>query len=309
MRNGGTRRRVQWLVGTLLAVVLLFILAFWLRPVELFMAQAELRLLLSGAESHNIVLPTYKVRVHYYALGPRPGPPVVLVHGLGGRAEDWARLAPYLVRAGYRVYLPDLVGYGQSQKPAVFSYSIRDEEGVVVDFLNQLGLQQVNLGGWSMGGWIVQWVAFEHPERVRKLMLFDSAGIAVKPDWDTGLFVPATAQQLSQLDALLMPDPPRVPAFVARDILRGSRQNGWVIRRALASMLTGRDATDHLLPALKMPVFLVWGAMDRITPLSAGLAMNNLIPQSQIKVVAGCGHLAPSMCAPQIAPPLVAFLR
>jgi len=303
------RRRLQWIFGILLVAVFLIAVAFWLRPVELFAAQSEFRLLLSGAESRTTYLAPYRVRVHYYVLGPRSGPPVVLVHGLGGHAEDWVQLAPYFVRAGYRVYLPDLVGYGQSPKPSVFSYSIRDEEGVVVAFLDALGLKQVDLGGWSMGGWIVQWVALEYPERVRKLMLFDSAGLARKPDWDTGLFTPTTAVELSELDDLLMPHPPTIPGFVAADILRNSKQNAWVIRKALASMLTGRDATDTLLPTLKTPVLIVWGAMDRITPLSEGEAMHKLVPGSQFNVILGCGHLAPSMCAPQIGPNVVAFLH
>ena len=106
-----------------------------------------------------------------------------------------------------------------------------------------------------------------------------------------------------------MPDPPAVPDFVARDILRGSDQNAWVIHRALATMLTGRDATDSLLPQLKMPVLIVWGQVDRITPLSEGAAIHKLIPQSQLEVIPGCGHLAPSMCARQIGPGLVTFLH
>ena len=68
-----------------------------------------------------------------------------------------------------------------------------------------------------MGGWIVQWVAIQHPEEVSKLLLFDSAGLAVKPDWNTDLFTPSSAAELDQLDALLFPQPPRIPAFVARD--------------------------------------------------------------------------------------------
>ena len=98
-------------------------------------------------------------RVHYNADGPEDGPVVVLVHGLGGRAEDWRNLAPYLAKAGYRVYMPDLLGYGRSEKPADFSYSVHDEAAVVVGFMDALGLKQVDLGGWSMGGWIVQVVA------------------------------------------------------------------------------------------------------------------------------------------------------
>jgi predicted outer membrane lipoprotein len=60
------KRRLQWIFGTLVAVAFLALGAFWLRPVEFFEKQTELRLLLSGAESHTIALPIYRVRVHYY---------------------------------------------------------------------------------------------------------------------------------------------------------------------------------------------------------------------------------------------------
>ncbi len=98
-----------------------------------------------------------------------------------------------------------------------------------------------------MGGWIVQIAASEHPEMLRRLMLFDSAGLYARPNWDTDLFMPETAAQLDELEALLMPQPQPIPSFVARDILRDSRQHAWVIKRALDTMLTGKDVTDRLL--------------------------------------------------------------
>ena len=300
-------QRLKWFIGMPLALIVVSAAAFLARPVSFFRGYSELRMYLSGAQSRSTTVAGY--RVHYYAMGPQTGPPVVLVHGLGARAEDWQNLAPYLVRAGYRVYLPDLPGYGQSEKPAAFSYSVQDEAAVIVGFLNVLGLRQVDLGGWSMGGWIAQRVAADHPARVGKLLLFDSAGLHEQPSWDTRLFTPSTPAELDQLDALLMPNPPTVPDFVASDILRHSERNAWVIRRALASMLTGRSTTDNLLPGLKMPVLIVWGAEDRITPLSQAEKMHRLMPQSLLDVFPACGHLAPSQCAAQIAPDVVAFLK
>jgi len=247
--------------------------------------------------------------MHYETEGPIDGPVVVLVHGLGGHAEDWRNLAPFLAEAGFRVYLPDLIGYGRSEKPRDFSYSVRDEAEIVVGFLDAVNLKQVDLGGWSMGGAIAQHLAFRHPERVRRLMLFDSAGILVLPMWDVRLFTPTTPVELDQLDELLMPNPPPLPGFVARDILRVSDHRAWIIHRALATMLTGQDATDNMLPQLKMPVLIVWGELDKITPLSLGEAMHKLVPQSELDVIPGCGHLAPGQCAPQIAPKVVGFLK
>ena len=299
------------MIKKLLAIVVLLLivgaLGFWRRPVSYFNESMYLRDSLSGVQNHEATVDGY--RIHYETEGPANGPVVVLVHGLGGRAEDWRDLAPFLAKAGLRVYLPDLVGYGRSQKPRDFSYSVRDEAKIVVDFLDAVHLKQVDLGGWSMGGAIVQHVAFNHPDRIRRLMLFDSAGLYVLPAWDIKLFTPSTAAELDQLDALLMPNPPNLPAFLARDILRVSDHRAWIIHRALDAMLTGKDATDAMLPQFKMRVLLVWGADDRIIPLSQGDAMHKLLPQSELDVFPGCGHLAPGGCAAQMAPAVVAFLQ
>jgi pimeloyl-ACP methyl ester carboxylesterase len=295
------------LFGVLGVLVVVAGIGFWARPVGYFDEAIYLRDYFSGVENRSVKVEGY--RVHYLAEGPADGPVVVLVHGLGGSAEDWRNLAPYLKEAGYRVYMPDLPGYGRSERPADFSYSVHDEAEVVAGFLNALGLGQVDLGGWSMGGWIVQELAGEHPDRVRRLMLFDSAGIAEMPKWDTRLFTPTTHGELDQLDALLMPNPPKVPGFVARDILRISRDRTWVIHRALASMLTGQDATNNLLPTLKMPVLIVWGDQDHITPLSQGQTMHRLVPQSELEVFSGCGHLAAVQCSNRIGPKVVEFVK
>ena len=159
-----------------------------------------------------------------------------------------------------------------------------------------------------MGGWVVQIVAAEHPEIVRRLLIFDSAGLQVVPDWDTNLFMPKTVAQLDQLEALLMPQPPPIPSFVANDILRTSREHAWVIKRALNTMLSGDDVTDQLLPELKMPVLFLWGAEDRITPLTLGHKMHQLVPQSELDVFNGCGHLAPEQCTGEMGPRVVEFL-
>jgi len=310
---GQVRRKEDALrLAKRLGVVVVLLLAaggvlFWQRPVRCADAWVYTADWLRGVRSHEVVVAGH--RVHYETEGPAGGQPVVLVHGLGGRAEDWRDLAPYLAKAGYRVYLPDLLGYGRSEKPKDFSYSVHDEAAVVAGFMDALGLKQVDLGGWSMGGAVVQHVAADEPQRITRLLLFDAAGLYELPKWDLRLFTPANEQQLTQLYALLMPHPPNVPAFVSRDILRVSEERAWIIHRALDSMLTGQDATDKLLPALRMPMLIVWGSQDQITPESQGEEMHKLAPQSELDVIPECGHLAPGQCAGQIAPAVLAFLK
>jgi pimeloyl-ACP methyl ester carboxylesterase len=301
------KKRLLCLAGVVVAVALAGGIGFWMRPLSCFNGAMYLGERFSGVENHTVQVAGR--RMHYLAQGPASGPVVVLVHGLGGRAEDWQNLTPYFVQAGFRVYRPDLPGYGRSDKPTDFSYSVHDEAEMVVGFLDALGIKQVDLGGWSMGGGIVQHVAFRHPERVRRLMLFDAVGIYEMPKWDVRLFTPTTPAELDQLDALLMPHPPVVPGFVARDILRQSQEGAWVIHRAVDAMRTGQDATNAMLPRLKMPVLVVWGAEDKIFPVSQAETMHRLIPQSELAIIPGCGHLAPGQCADQIGPSAVAFVK
>jgi len=297
-------KRLLWVAAVLVVVAGI---GFWARPVSYFNEAMYAREWFSGVESRSVQVAGH--RVHYLAKGAGDGPVVVLVHGLGGHGEDWLNLSDYLVKAGYRVYLPDLPGYGRSEQPADFSYSGHDEAEAVVGFLDALGLKQVDLGGWSMGGGVVQHVAIKHPERVRRLMLFDAVGLDQMPTFDVRLFTPATPAELDQLDALLYPNPPKVPGFIARDILRHSSMNAWVIHRALDSMRTGQEATATLLPELKMPLLIVWGAEDRIIPLSQGETMHRLVPRAELDVFPGCGHMAPTQCAARIGPKVIEFVK
>jgi len=300
----------HWVIRVFLALLALaatFILGFYLRPVSYLNAHVYLQEHLVGIESRNIKVDGY--RMHYLAMGPANGSPVLLIHGLGGRAEDWWNVAPVLAKAGFRVYMPDLLGFGRSQQPADFSYSVRDQAAVVVDFMSALGIKQADVAGWSMGGWIVQLVASAHPERVRRLILIDSVGLNIKPAWDTNLFVPTSYQELAELDALLIPNPPPIPPFVARDYLRIFRRNGWVIKRAIASMLTGQNVTDNLLPQLKMPVLIVWGSLDRIVPVDQAQTMHRLITQSQLQLITGCGHMVPLQCSAEMDPAALNFIQ
>jgi len=298
---------VTWVFLALLTLPAIAGLGFYLRPVSYLNAHVYLQEHFVGIESRNIKVDGYSV--HYLATGPASGPPVVLIHGLGGRAEDWWNVGPVLAKAGFRVYMPDLLGFGRSEQPADFSYSVRDQAAVVVAFMDALGIKQANIAGWSMGGWIVQLVASEHPERVSHLILIDSAGLNIKPTWDTNLFVPTSPAQLDQLDALLMPNPPTIPPFIAGDYLRNFNRNGWVIKRALATMERGQDVTDSLLPQLKMPVLIVWGSLDQIVPVNQAQKMHNLIPQSQLLVIPGCGHMVPLQCAAGMDPGALQFIQ
>jgi len=302
-------RVTRWvLLGVLVLLAGLLTLTF-VRPLAVLWTATQMRLFLAGIHSDFTVIPYGggQARIHYYVGGD--GPPVVLVHGLGARADDWANLMPQLTRDHHRVYALDLPGYGRSDWPTNVPYSIGNEAQAVEAFMDNRRLARTDLAGWSMGGWIAMRVALDEPQRIRRLMIFDSAGTRFAMPWDPALFEPDTPAKLAALDSLLMAGPaPHVPGFIQRDIFRFVRKHGWVVRENMDSMLTGKDLLDGKLGALKMPMLIVWGKQDHLIPVAVGEAIHRDVPQSELEIFDGCGHLAPGQCAARIGPVVKGFL-
>lgn len=252
-------------------------------------------------------------RIHYLEARPATGGidrPVLLIHGLGARATDWAPLIPQLAQHGYHVYALDLLGYGDSAKPLNGDVSLPGEEQVVSGFMHALSLRQADVAGWSMGGWIAMLMALDHPEQVSRLMLFDSAGLYFDPDFDASLFTPTDRAGLERLVARIEPDRPniRVPGWAAHGMLRRFQVNRSSIQRSFRSMVSGRYVLNFRLSQLRLPVLIVWGTEDKLTPFDQAERLHALMPQSQLYGLPGCGHLAAAECAKAVAPIVLRFL-
>ena len=210
-------------------------------PLQMAEQMVRLHLWRAGVRSEYVEAGGY--RMHYFEAGASGGTPLLLVHGLGARGEDWAEMISPLAAKGFHVYAPDLLGYGRSAHPDV-SYSISMEEAAVVNFMHAVHLSRADVGGWSMGGWISMKLALDHPEMVNRLVVYDSAGIYFPATFGPDLFTPTDAAGVRQLLAMLTPKPTKMPDFVARDALRKLQRNAWVIRRSMAQMTNGRDLLD-----------------------------------------------------------------
>lgn len=122
------------------AILIALGVAVVLRPLSFVDALICYRLRRAGVQSK--FLTTGGLRLHYFEVAaavPGGGTPLLLIHGLGARAQDWSALIPGLVRAGFHIYALDLPGYGLSDRPDS-AYTITDEETAVVGFLRAVDL-------------------------------------------------------------------------------------------------------------------------------------------------------------------------
>ncbi|MEV6108084.1 alpha/beta hydrolase [Streptomyces sp. NPDC051940] len=115
------------------------------------------------------------VRLAYRCWGRPDAPPMVLLHGLGGRGAHWSGVADELA-AGHRVYALDLRGHGDSDRPGGYAFPAYAED--VAGFIRALDLGPVTLIGHSLGGLVGQLLAARHPELVERLVLEEAPSLA-----------------------------------------------------------------------------------------------------------------------------------
>src|SRR5271168_3400840 len=284
-------------------------LIFYRYPLWVADKQLRFHLWRAGVKSEYVDAGGY--RLHYFEASPANGSggtPLVLVHGLGARGEDWGAMIPALAASGFHVYVPDLLGYGRSPKPDV-DYSISLEEQTVGQFMQAMHVPRADVGGWSMGGWIAMKLALDHPEMVDRLIIYDSAGTYFPATFGPELFTPGDVAGVKKLMAILSPKPRPMPNFAAEAVVRKLQGNAWVVNRSTASMIRGRDLLDFRLYKISQPMLIVWGAQDELIPLSVGETIHTSVPQSVLDIVEGCGHLAPAECARPVIEGTVEFLR
>lgn len=216
-------------------------------------------------------------RIHTVEFGEEESDPLVLLHGLSGSSRWWKRNVLDLSR-DFRVLVPDIVGFGRTRARGRLPEIPRLAE-VLAGWMERLGLDPVALVGHSMGGQISAHLAARHPERVRRLVLVDAAGIPR----------PVTPRSVVRFARDLAPpsrwgDPAFIPVIAGDALFAGPR----TILRAIVHIL--RDDVRPLLPGISVPTLVVWGERDTLIPLAHAREFHERIPGSRLVVLSRAAH-------------------
>jgi pimeloyl-ACP methyl ester carboxylesterase len=220
------------------------------------------------------------------------GPPFVYLHSTLGEAVTWLPFYQTWSKR-FRVLVPTHPGFGQSGGFDEID-AIEDMAFHYLELFDALGLDEVCLGGVSLGGWIAAEFACRWPERVKKLWIADAPGLWV-PDQPLGDLFRVVRDRL-QLRKLLFHDPTSAMAtLVIRDNPdEASMMAAYQSLTVLARLTWERPYNPKLarrLHRVRCPTLLLWGASDRLVPPAYGEAYHKLIQGSQLKILADCGHL------------------
>ena len=113
-------------------------------------------------------------RIHFQEFGNAGDQPIVLIHGYTASTYVWRSVAPHLADAGFHVIAVDLLGFGFSEKPRWFDYSIDSQSRMISRFMDRIGIGRAVVVGSSYGGAVAATLALDYGERVEKLVLADA---------------------------------------------------------------------------------------------------------------------------------------
>lgn len=217
------------------------------------------------------------------------GPPLLLLHGWGASKELMAPVAERL--AGRRAVIPDLPGFGGTAPPPA-AWGPGEYADWVLHLLDRLGIGSTDIVAHSNGGRIAIVLTARHPERVRRLVLTDSAGI--RPRHGVRHFWRVRTFKLLRAAAGWGWLPGRLRAAAEqRAHQRGSADYRAASGTVRASMvrLVNADLREELA-RIPCATLLIWGERDEETPLGDGRLMEKLIPDAGLVVFEGAGHFA-----------------
>jgi pimeloyl-ACP methyl ester carboxylesterase len=256
---------------------------------------------LSGCAERELGLPGSR-RLRYFAGGT--GPPILLVHGLGGSALNWVAVAPKLV-ARRRVLVPDLPGHGRSS-PLPGLSTLTPLADSLAELLRREGTGRVPVVGHSLGGLVALRLAVREPAAVSGVLLAAAAGISsgrraaryalrvlavVRPGRrlaaHRGRIAASTRLRRAAFGWWGAADPDALSPAVVDGFLAG-----WELHtdtRSAARALVADDPRPDL-EQIRCPALVVWGARDNQVGVADAFEYARRL-RAPVRLVPGCGHL------------------
>ena len=245
-------------------------------------------------------------RLSTYVVGE--GPPVVMLHGLGGTKISMLPIVPVLA-PHHRLIIPDLPGHGESDKPVSTEYTPRFYARTVRKLMDALGVERAVVIGNSLGGRVALELAVRSPDRVRALCVLAPAvpGFRVRyvlgftrviPTGFGAVPFPMRERWMKVAIRRLMADPTRLPEAgydgAAEEFIR--------IYRSPQARMAFFDSLRHILTEaprpfwarmnrVRVPALIVWGTADRLVPARLAPRLAQELPNAELLMLPRVGHV------------------
>ncbi len=214
--------------------------------------------------------------------------PILALHGWGASSELMLPVLERLERLGYAAFAPDLPGFGESSIPPA-SWSVFDYANLIVQLLDALSLPHVHLIGHSFGGRLGLILGADYANRIKQLVLVDSAGVPNKSPFHVQARLKAYRTTRRALNSIGAKDTAESLSTWYRERYGSADyKNAGALREIFV-----RVVNENLLPyaeRVSRPTLLIWGSEDADTPLWQGQMLEKTISDAGLVTLNGAGH-------------------
>lgn len=247
------------------------------------------------------------IRMHYQRFSNEAArKTIILIHGYNSSCLVWKTVAPLFAEKGFEVIAVDLIGFGFSQKPDWFEYSIDSQARMLIRFMNRIGLGKAIVIGSSYGGAVAASMALDYPERIEKLILVSP--VCNNKPLSHPLMRMARVPVLAEVISALLVDSRSFIKWRMKNAL--SPSNYGLISKERIEMLRmpirAKDSQSALIATarrwdanriqedahlISQPTLILWGEDDKVIDISNARRLYEDILNSRLVIFKNCGHL------------------
>ena len=224
------------------------------------------------------------VKTNYLVFGE--GKPFLILHGWGSASDRWTKEAEIISKKGFKVIIPDLPGFGASDK-LTRPWTVNDYVKWFEDFTKAINAENFYLLGYSFGGALAAKIAVKYPQRVQRLFLVSAAVVRKKTTKKSFL------AKISKLVKLLyfLPYYGLFRKAVYKFVIRKSDYvyTEGTIKQTYLNVIV--DDISFNLPFIMAPTIIIWGDKDQSTPIEDAHFINKKIKNSKLIIIPGADHL------------------
>lgn len=234
------------------------------------------------------------VELTFEEFGSPDNPPIIILHGFFASSRNWRQVAQRLA-GRFHVYVPDMRNHGASGHHPLMDYPSMTAD--LLRFIDERGLESVNLLGHSMGGKIAMWFALTAPDKVNKLIVADIAPVSYKHSFDNTVLalkeLPlAEISNRKQAESLLAAHIPELSyrQFLLQNLILKDGKYCWRldldIFQRMAHHIAAFPDAEHLAPFIGKALFIAGGDSGFVKPED----INSLFPGAALHTIADAGH-------------------
>jgi pimeloyl-ACP methyl ester carboxylesterase len=224
------------------------------------------------------------VKTNYLVFGE--GKSLIILHGWGSASDRWIKEAETVSEKGFKVIIPDLPGFGASDKLAR-PWTVNDYVKWFEEFTKNLNIENFCLLGYSFGGALASKISVKYPQRVQKLFLVAAALVRKKTAKKN------FSAKISKFIKLFYFLP--YYSFFRKAVYKFIiRKSDYVYTEGIMKQtylnVVGDDISFNL-PFIRVPTIIIWGDKDQSVPIEDARFANEKIKNSKLVIIPGADHL------------------